>query len=750
MKRFYIHVGISLLVLFISPASIFAQLTNGGINAGFGVDGDTRNNFVKYGPVNGNIISDDWFASSGQNIIDTANASTYFSLLQSGVNMGFSQRMSVPLYSRINGKLWLDAVYGRDFIATSPLFDSTAFTSSDKNGDDPANWNGGTTNLPDKDDLLDVYAHMRRDGTTGYDSLWLFTGVSTVGTSGSRYFDAELYKNNFSYNSITGKFTSAGTSAGHTEWKFDASGNITQTGDMILAVNFTPGAPPVVDLRIWVSSTTYTTVVPARFNFGAAFNGSTAAYGYASIISKAGTTAFGSGISNYSATPANDTTYSTPWGTEQSTKNWGTQYQTLQLVEIGLNLTRIGLDPALYTAQGMTPCTSLFSDIFFKSRASNSFVSNMHDFVSPLQFVSPPIMDFSVTPDTLRCNKATGMIQLANNSTIGVYTWQTTNGNIVSTNSDGSQMSLNKPGKYIVSASPLSDCPATRVDTIVIPIDTFPPVATAFATVGSNYSYLQLIGGDVAASNYMTPFGGSQGLLWDWSGPNAFTSTTQNPILDTTWGTYQLIVTEKRNGCKDTAQETLSFNQFIVLAENTMTLTGKYTGQSTLLTWQDKNSAAVDFYTIEKSTDGIHYMQIGTVANSNLQGASGIETFSFTDNNAGLGENIYRVKSVGIDGKITYSNLVMVNADPTKQHKIYLSNNYGGKQLSLVCNSENNARGTVVVYNVLGQPLEVITTQLNTGINIIDIPINNTMSNSVIVVSLFKNDQLTFSQKAAL
>ena len=56
----------------------------------------------------------------------------------------------------------------------------------------------------------------------------------------------------------------------------------------------------------------------------------------------------------------------------------------------------------------------------------------------------------------------------------------------------------------------------------------------------------------------------------------------------------------------------------------------------------------------------------------------------------------------------------------------------------------------MVVYNVLGQPLEVITTQLNTGINIIDIPTNSTMSNSVIVVSLFKNDQLTFSQKAAL
>ena len=78
-----------------------------------------------------------------------------------------------------------------------PLIDSTVFTIAAKNGDNPTNWIGGKSNTPDKNDLLDVYAHMRRDGLNIHDSLWLFTGVSTVGTSGSRYFDVELYKNRF-------------------------------------------------------------------------------------------------------------------------------------------------------------------------------------------------------------------------------------------------------------------------------------------------------------------------------------------------------------------------------------------------------------------------------------------------------------------------------------------------------------------------------------------------------------------------
>src|SRR4029077_20138156 len=173
----------------------------------------------------------------------------------------------------------------------------------------PGNWFGGKSNIPDKDDLLDVYAHMRRDGLNIHDSLWLFTGVSTVGTAGSRYFDIELYKKNFSYNKLSGTFSTAGTEAGHTEWLFDASGNVTQTGDMILAANFTPGAPPVVDVRIWVSQSTFATVIPAYFKFGATINGATAAYGYVSVLSNAGGTDFGSGISNFSATPTQDTTY---------------------------------------------------------------------------------------------------------------------------------------------------------------------------------------------------------------------------------------------------------------------------------------------------------------------------------------------------------------------------------------------------------------------------------------------------------
>jgi hypothetical protein len=66
----------------------------------------------------------------------------------------------------------------------------------------------------------------------------------------------------------------------------------------------------------------------------------------------------------------------------------------------------------------------------------------------------------------------------------------------------------------------------------------------------------------------------------------------------------------------------------------------------------------------------------------------------------------------------------------------------------LICISNAATKGTVVVYNVIGQPLEIIPAELNKGINVIDIPTNSSLKNSVIVVSFYVNNLLTFTQKA--
>jgi len=536
------------------PLCSLAQLNNGGLYAGFGVDADTRANNLKYGIVTGDIASDDWFAPSGfgNNVIDTSNWATYQAQLKAGANVTFSKRMSQLLYAKVNGKLWLDAVYGRDFSAAASLKDSTVFSIAAKNGDNPNGWQGGVASSPTKNDLVDVYAHIRRDGLTVHDSLWFFTGIVAYGNAANSYYDVELYKNNFGYNSTTRTFSSAGTAGGHSEWLFDASGKIIQTGDLIVAVSFMPGSVPVIEVRLWVSQATYNSyttggLAPAYFNFNT-YSSTGGSYGYASILSKTGTTAFGGGVANYSGDPSFDSTYASPWGTSNASMGWSPYYVGSQLIEVGLNLTRIGVDPALYTM--LDPCQPMFSDIFFKSRSSSSFTANMQDFVAPLSFLRSPNPDFTAKGDTLRCNRRSLPIQLTNITTAATYSWQMVGSGTIS-GATGPVIYISEPGTFIVSATPVSGCPATQVDTIVVPIDTFPPKASARA--GMYNHQIDLYGGDVLASNYPTPFGGSKGLTWNWTGPEGFSSTVQNPVNDTAWGTYYLTVTEKRNGCTDTA-----------------------------------------------------------------------------------------------------------------------------------------------------------------------------------------------------
>jgi hypothetical protein len=735
----------SLLLAGLLPVSALAQLNNGGLYSLFGVDADTRSNYMKYGLVTGNVSSDDWFSPSGagNNVIDTSNAAVYLSKLQSGVNLGFNKRMSRLLYSTVNGKLWLDATYGRDYIGTGGLVDSTAFTSADKNGDNPNNWTGGTTNFPGKDDLVDVYAHMRRDGATVQDSLWFFTGASTVSVVGSRYFDVELYKNNFSYNSATGAFTSAGPDAGHTQWLFDASGNLVQTGDMILAVSYSPGTAPVVDVRIWVSQTTFSTAIPANFNFSGALSGSTPAFGYASIVSKAGTTTFGAGIANYSATPAQDTTYATPWGTNGA--GWSKQYQSLQFIEIGLNLTRIGIDPALYSALGANACQSMFSDIFFTSRASASFTADMHDFVGPLTFLRSPVMDFSAQSDTLRCNKPTATITLTDNTTVGYFTWQATNGGSISgSNGDSSKLSISKPGTYIVAASPAQGCPPTRIDTLVVPIDTFPPVASAFA--GASGPDLDLYGGNTAASNYRTPFGGSQGLTWSWSGPDSFSSNIQNPVTDTAgaWGTYYLTITEKRNGCTDTASVLVSPVLFAPLLANGLQLHAARSARSVILNWTDLDRSQDLSFTIERSNgvDGFQY--IGTLTNPNSSGTPDPGFFSFTDGQPLEGPGLYRIEAHAVNGESKYSNVVTAGSSSSPLQGVLLTG-LTSRSCSIQITMASDAEGVLTQYSIDGQLLEKMNISLGSGANTIRMPLSH--APSMQVIALFVNGRLAWSQK---
>jgi hypothetical protein len=445
---------------------ISAQITTPIIKAAFGVDADLRANYFNGFVQSGN---DDWFnngtAGTGFYVIDTAGAASIVAGYLSDVSpwpkrmAPLYRSMSRPKFTVVNNRLWLDAIFVRDYHGN----DSTVFTAgSDKNGMSPADWTGGVQGIPDKNDILDVFMHVRRAGPTTTDSLWMFGGISLDNTTGNRYFDFELYQSDIYYDRGTASFYGYGPDAGHTSWQFDAAGNITRPGDIIFTGQYQSSVLTNIEARIWVHQSALS-MTPTQFNWSGQFDGATAGavYGYASILPKtAGAFYTGLGSAN--------NTWAGPFQIVLQDNSMAANYGKDQFMEFSVNLSKLGLDPV--SLLGGDVCGSPFNKLVVKTRASSSFTAELKDFVAPIDLFLAPRANMAAEIPVF-CGMADTIVSdiyVTNPHPTSVYTWSTIGGNIIYTHPSGTWIQVNQPGTYIVTQRLMAGCNAYATDTITI------------------------------------------------------------------------------------------------------------------------------------------------------------------------------------------------------------------------------------------------------------------------------------------
>ena len=357
-----------------------AQITTPVVRANFGIDGELRTNYVSGFAQS----SDDWFSNGapgvGQPVIDTTGAASIYARYLTDAafrKQPFFRTMRVPQYSVINNRLWIDAIYIRDYNGQSGG-DETAFVLSNKNGASPAEWTGGITSVLDKNDISDMMIHVKRAGPAKTDELWFMAGLSLQGTSGNRYFDFELYQTDIFYTRSTGKFSNYGPESGHTAWQFDASGNITKPGDVIFTSEFSSSSLTAIEARVWVNKAALR-VTPTAFDWGGDFDGASAGsqYGYANIRPK-------TAGEYYTGLQSSNNTWAGPFAFIDGGNNVQTNYAARQFMEVSVNLSKLGLDPI--TLLGGSACGLPFRRILVKTRTSTSFSSELKDFIGPFDF----------------------------------------------------------------------------------------------------------------------------------------------------------------------------------------------------------------------------------------------------------------------------------------------------------------------------------------------------------------------------
>lgn len=388
------HLKTVLLLLLLLPIRFaFGQTTcsTPATIAGFEVDADVKANTMSP------TLGDGWYyfpsnPGAGIGVIGTTaatatppiSASQFNTIIQSAANVvdrnrTYTQRMSVPFMTQSGGQLLIDAFAVRDNISTGSALDSTTFTAGgQKNGDNPSVWTIGTGGVQQKNDIIDVTGHIRRQMTPRVSSnsnidLWMFAGITTLGTGGDRYSDIELFRTQPYIDNASGHFVNTGPAAtgGHTAFVFDNTGDVLSPGDLLISINYSL-ASGLASVRIWCdinnldgngNGMAWFNAQPNRpynltgdFITGTNSNG----YGYAEISSLTGATCLVYSVLNSSSTQAG------PWGNlSGASADYDANIQSQQLVNIAINLSDFGLDNSSVSG----PCFNIFGSIIIKTRS---------------------------------------------------------------------------------------------------------------------------------------------------------------------------------------------------------------------------------------------------------------------------------------------------------------------------------------------------------------------------------------------
>ncbi|MDE0536831.1 hypothetical protein OU788_11490, partial [Tenacibaculum sp. L6] len=442
--------------------------TETSVHANFGVDADVYSGIVSF--PNGAVFpfgTDDWFlGTSGKGVIDETATATTASLLVND-NASAEIRMSYPIYSVVDGRLWIDAVFIRDQNAQGNNSDSNVFTGgSDKNNDNPDTWTITDASVPQKNDIIDVYGHLRREGTTVGTDEWAFLGASTRNDSGDSYLDFEYFRKKV--NLVNGTIESVedlSATGGRTPYLFDpVTGGVAQHGDIILSINYANGgANAIVKLYVWVELVG----VPDSFfdaqnakggrpfefvednNGYVQYSGGNGAgnYGYAEIQLRRdipGLEAVFSQVNDGGPVPAG------PWGTISKGGNIVPDYSELTFAEIAINASALGFDSS--SSPGID-CVSPLGSVIVKTRSSDSFTAELKDLAGPFSLADTPEVTVEIEGEDIACTEDS--ITLTTTATPAgntfTYVWYKDGEELEG--ETGSTLEVSEAGTYSVAAT---------------------------------------------------------------------------------------------------------------------------------------------------------------------------------------------------------------------------------------------------------------------------------------------------------
>ena len=237
----------------------------------------------------------------------------------------------------------------------------------------------------------------------------------------------------------------------------------------------------------------------------------------------------------------------------------------------------------------------------------------------------------------------------------------------------------------------------------------------------------------------------TDGTLWGW-GYNAYgqigdnTNVDKNvPVQDGNYTDWQTIEAGGNHSIGIKNDSTLwawgedglytptEITCEIVLPITLTSFTAQKQRETTLLTWQTATEQNNKEYQIERSSDGVTFKKIGVVASkNNLSGSK----YTYVDAYPLFGNDYYRLKSVDIDRKFSYSNIdkvtfnlnannVIVYPNPAKDILI-IQSNFKGEKLNIII-TDLAGRKILQTIKTNNQLIEIQIPDLGSGLYLLKI-----------------------------
>lgn len=163
---------------------------------------------------------------------------------------------------------------------------------------------------------------------------------------------------------------------------------------------------------------------------------------------------------------------------------------------------------------------------------------------------------------------------------------------------------------------------------------------------------------------------------------------------------------------------------------------GKKEGLSALLKWSTANEFENHHFDIERSTDAVNFIKVGTVAGSGT--VTTTRNYQFTDPISGITAKViyYRLRIVDIDGENTFSQIVAVRLDGVAMDAVNLYPNPFTSNIKLQLRSMKEEDVTVRLITSSGQIAIKRAVTLQPGDNLVVIKDLETLAPGMYVLEM--------------